>query len=101
MLVDGLIELSGRAGDLLGSQIYNNSPHGFLYCVIATTVVYALILPVILLVPKELIATADGEPNPVVEAEGVDRHSENTTRVRVLPKPQRPARVSNEIRRIS
>ena len=36
---------------------------------ILTTVVYALILPVILLVPKELIATADGEPNPVVEAE--------------------------------
>ncbi len=70
MLVDGLVELSGRAGDLLGSQIYNSSPtHGFLYCVIATTVVYALILPVILLVPKELIATADGEPNPVVEAE--------------------------------
>jgi hypothetical protein len=70
MLVDGLIELSGRAGDLLGSQIYNSSPtHGFLYCVIATTLVYALILPVILLVPKELTATADGEPNPVVEAE--------------------------------
>jgi predicted MFS family arabinose efflux permease len=70
MLVDGLIELSGRAGDLLGSQIYNSSPtNGFLYCVIATTVVYALILPVILLVPKELTATADGEANPVVEAE--------------------------------
>jgi hypothetical protein len=26
-------------------------------------------LPVILLVPKELIATADGEPSPAVEAE--------------------------------
>lgn len=70
MLVDGLIELSGRAGDLLGSQIYNSSPtHGFLYCVITTTVVYALILPVILLVPKELTATADGEPDPPVEGE--------------------------------
>jgi hypothetical protein len=58
MLVDGVLELSGRAGDLLGSQIYNSSPtHGFLYCVIVTTVVYALILPTILLVPKELIAT--------------------------------------------
>jgi hypothetical protein len=31
--------------------------------------VYALILPSIKLVPKELIATADGEPNLVVEAE--------------------------------
>ena len=59
-----------RAGDLLGSWIYNSSPtRGFTYCVIATTVVYALILPLILLVPKKLIATKDGEPNPEVEAE--------------------------------
>jgi Major Facilitator Superfamily len=70
MLVDGFFILSYRAGDLLGSKIYLSSPeHGFLYCVIATTIVYALILPVILLVPKELIATADGEPSPEVEAE--------------------------------
>jgi hypothetical protein len=56
--------------DLLGSGIYGSSPtHGFLYCVIATTAVYALILPLIVLVPKELIATADGEANPKVEAE--------------------------------
>lgn len=45
MLVDGVLALSARAGDLLGSWIYNSSPtHGFTYCVIATTVVYALIL---------------------------------------------------------
>jgi MFS family permease len=70
MLVDGVFALSARGGDVLGSGIYNSSPkHGFLYCVIATTVVYALILPVILLVPKALIATADGEANPKVEAE--------------------------------
>jgi MFS family permease len=70
MLVDGVYVLSARGGDLLGSEIYGSSPtHGFLYCVIAITVVYALILPLILLVPKELIATADGEPNPEVEAE--------------------------------
>jgi len=70
MLVDGVLALSSRGGDLLGSAIYNSSPeYGFLYCVIATTVVYALILPLILLVPKELIATADGEPNPRIEAE--------------------------------
>ena len=70
MLVDGVYALSARGGDLLGSAIYNSSPtHGFLYCVMATTAVYALILPLILLVPKELIATADGEPNPKVEAE--------------------------------
>lgn len=70
MLVDGVLVLSARGGDLLGSKIYNMSPtNGFLYCVIATTVVYALILPLILLVPKELIATADGEPNPKMAAE--------------------------------
>lgn len=70
MLIEGVSTLSGRGGDLLGSAIYNSSPtHGFLYCVVATTAVYGLILPLILLVPKELIATADGEPNPVVDAE--------------------------------
>ena len=34
-------------------------------CVLATTLVYALILPVLLLVPKEVIATSDGEASPV------------------------------------
>jgi hypothetical protein len=66
MLVDGAWQLSYRGSDVLGAWIYNGSPaHGFLYCVIATTAVYALILPAILVVPKELIATADGEPNRV------------------------------------
>lgn len=70
MMVDGVLLLSARGGDLLGSRIYSSSAtNGFLYCVMATTVVYALILPLIALVPKPLIATADGEPNPEVEAE--------------------------------
>ena len=70
MLIDGFFMLSYRAGDLLGAKIYMSSPeHGFLYCVIATTAVYAAILPVLLLIPKELIATVDGERNPAVEAE--------------------------------
>jgi len=70
MLVDGVLALSARAGDLLGSHIYNSSPaHGFAYCVMATTVVYALILPLIAMAPKALIATRDGEPNSEVEAE--------------------------------
>jgi MFS family permease len=73
MLVDGVFALSARGGDLLGSKIYTSSPtNGFLYCVAATTVVYALILPLILLVPKNLIATADGEQNPEIEAEVLD-----------------------------
>ncbi|HUB84130.1 MAG TPA: MFS transporter [Rhizomicrobium sp.] len=68
MMVDGVFILSYRGGDLLGSQIYAASPtYGFLYCALATTAVYALILPVLLLIPKELIATADGEANPAVE----------------------------------
>ncbi|MCO5400551.1 MFS transporter [Ralstonia soli] len=72
MLVDGVLALSARAGDLLGSHIYNSSQtHGFTYCVIATTVVYALILPLIALTPKALIATRDGELNPEIEAEAL------------------------------
>jgi hypothetical protein len=70
MMVEGVYQLSYRGGDVVGSWIYNASPaHGFVNCVIATTLVYALILPVLLLIPKELIATADGQPNPAVTAE--------------------------------
>ena len=70
MMVDAVFQLAYRGGDLLGSWIYGSSPaNGFLYCVLVTAAVYTLILPVILLVPKELIATADGEPNPQVEGE--------------------------------
>ncbi|HEY5048522.1 MAG TPA: MFS transporter [Rhizomicrobium sp.] len=70
MMVASVYELSYRGGDLLGSRIYMASPqHGFLYCVIATTVVYALILPVLLLIPKAVIATADGEAGSAIEGE--------------------------------
>ena len=58
---------------LLGSWIYAQSPaHGFVNCVIVTTAIYALyalILPQILLVPRDLIATADGQRNPQLEAQ--------------------------------
>lgn len=68
MLVDGAFVIAMRAGDLLGSRIYTTFPErGFLYCVIATTAMYALILPLILFVPKDLAATTDGEPNPGME----------------------------------
>ena len=68
MLVDGGLVLSARGGDVLGSWIYKSSPtHGFLYCVIAVTLVYALILPAIAWVPKELISTSDGQPNPSLQ----------------------------------
>ncbi len=70
MMMDGVNILAQRGGDLLGSKIYSASPtHGFLYCVIATTLDYALMLPVILLVPKHVMNTRDGEANPVLSAE--------------------------------
>ena len=70
MLIDGGNQLSSRGSDLLGTRIFSSSPaHGFLYCVIATTVIYALIVPVILLVPKALIATTDGEADPKLAAQ--------------------------------
>lgn len=70
MLIEGANQLSTRGGDLIGAKIYGlSATNGFLYCAIATTVVYALMLPVMLLIPKELMATADGEANPAVEAE--------------------------------
>jgi hypothetical protein len=69
MMADGMFYLSYRAGDLLGSAIYSSSPrYGFVYCVIAITVVYASILPVLLLIPKGLTDTRDGEANPAFEA---------------------------------
>ena len=52
--------ISTRFGDLLGTEIYDHWG-GFKVAVWATIFIYALILPVILLVPKHLIATRDGE----------------------------------------
>jgi hypothetical protein len=47
-------------GSVLGTTLYD-SFGGFTVCVIAITLVYALILPVLLWVPKRLIDTADGQ----------------------------------------
>ena len=52
--------IASRFGDVLGTNLYDQYG-GFTACVIAITVVYALILPTLLLVPKRLIATADGQ----------------------------------------
>jgi hypothetical protein len=49
-----------RFGDVLGTSLYDHYG-GFVVCVIAITVVYAMILPALLLVPKNLTATADGD----------------------------------------
>lgn len=60
MASNALYFLVSRGGDLLGTSLYDHF-HTFTVCVIAITVVYALILPTLLLVPKRLTATADGE----------------------------------------
>jgi hypothetical protein len=47
-------------GDVLGTRLYDDLG-GFQICVVAITIVYALILPALLPVPRTVTATADGE----------------------------------------
>lgn len=69
MMIAATFALSMRAGDVVGSWIYGLSPeYGFDGCVIAITLTYALILAVIPFLPRQITATADGEPNPEDEA---------------------------------
>lgn len=69
MIFISLYPFSSRVGDVFGSWLFGlNTSRGFLYCVAAITVTYALVLPLIPLLPKQLIATADGESNPEEEA---------------------------------
>jgi hypothetical protein len=60
MLFYALYYFSIRFGDLFGTWIYDKHG-GFIPTVVITVIVYALILPVILLVPKRLTTTKDGE----------------------------------------
>ena len=59
MLAWSMFALSSNFGNLLGTDLYEFHG-GFVVCVVATTVVYAMILPAIALVPKKLIAYPDG-----------------------------------------
>jgi hypothetical protein len=80
MMIAATFALSSRGGDVLGSWLYGLSPkYGFQYCVIAITVTYSLILPVIPFIPKGITATADGEPNPEEEARVLDEIGEAET----------------------
>jgi Na+/melibiose symporter-like transporter len=63
MLSWSLYALAGNLGNWWGTDLYDHHG-GFFACVVATTIVYALILPTLLLVPDRLIATADGENVP-------------------------------------
>ena len=60
MMSSGLLYVAARFGDVLGTFLYDDYG-GFTICVVAITLVYALILPTLLLVPKYLTAYADGE----------------------------------------
>jgi hypothetical protein len=60
MLYWALFYVADRFGDVLGGALYERF-HNFDACVVAITVVYALILPILWLVPRRLTATKDGE----------------------------------------
>lgn len=60
MMSTGLYFVAARFGDVLGTHLYDHYG-GFSACVVVITIVYALILPALLLVPARLTATADGE----------------------------------------
>ncbi|MGO9008425.1 MAG: MFS transporter [Beijerinckiaceae bacterium] len=60
MMAGGLFYIASRFGDVLGTSVYDYYG-SFTPCAIMITVVYALILPTLLLVPKGLIDFADGE----------------------------------------
>jgi hypothetical protein len=60
MIAVSLANIAVRLGDRLGASLYDHFG-GFTVCVIATTAVYALIIPALLLVPGNLVATADGQ----------------------------------------
>jgi len=69
MLSGSLFFMVSRFGDVFGTYLYDTFG-SFTVCVIAITVVYALILPVLRLVPDDLIATADAKsPKPTAITE--------------------------------
>jgi MFS family permease len=66
MAAGSLYWVAIRFGDLLGTWLYDFAG-GFAACVVAITVAYALILPVLLTVPKRIVATRHGEALPLEE----------------------------------
>jgi hypothetical protein len=69
MIAVSLANIAVRFGDRLGASLYDYFG-GFATCVVATTVVYMLIIPALFFVPGDMVATADGEaPNHALAAE--------------------------------
>jgi hypothetical protein len=59
MMAWSMYAISVNFGNLLGTSLYEH--YGFTACVIATTLVYACILPIILFIPRSITAAADEE----------------------------------------
>ena len=60
MMSWSMYSFAGAFGNLVGTELYDHYG-GFPACVLATTLVYALILPTLLFVPRHLTATPDGQ----------------------------------------
>jgi len=60
MLAWSLYTVASSLGNVFGTFVYD--AWGFTACIVITTAVYALMLPLAALVPKDLIATPDGAP---------------------------------------
>jgi MFS family permease len=60
MLVVTVYWVAVRFGDLWGTDIYEHGG-GFLMAIVVTTGIYALILPVLLLAPRRLVSSFDGQ----------------------------------------
>lgn len=59
MMAGSMLYVISRAGDLLGTVLYERYQN-FDICVVAITIVYTLILPTLWLVPSNLTVTPDG-----------------------------------------
>jgi len=60
-MVPLLFVIALRLGDVWGTDLYDHHG-GFVTATLATIGVYTLVLPVLLFVPRRLLATSDGEP---------------------------------------
>lgn len=63
MLLASALTFSSALSDVVGAWLYDKG--GFSWCVIATTLAYALIFPLIPLIPKSVLASRDGEITPL------------------------------------
>jgi Na+/melibiose symporter-like transporter len=59
MAAAGLLAVDSQFGDLLGASLFDHF-HNFDVCVIAMTVTNLMIVPVLLIVPSNLVSQADG-----------------------------------------